>query len=235
MRKRILTAALAGTLLIAPGFVPQARADHGWFSVGAGFRVGLAHIALVFGQPVGYGYGYGPAYYYRYDRPISYRGHHCSRYCYREGGYYYHHESCPLVHAHFRAYSVDPYSAYSRYAPRGGYGYRPYYDDYYSDSGYYGDDDYYGGGSYIYIDGYYRDGRYSRRYDGRYNRRYYDRYDRRYDGRYDRRYDRRHDGRYDRRYDGRHDGRYDRRHDGRHDRMDDRRHDRRYRDRDYRH
>src|SRR5215208_4391511 len=134
MRKLLLTAALVGTLMTAPGLVPQASASRGWFATGAGFRVGAAHISFVFGQPFS---RYAPAYYYRYDRPISYRGHSCSRYCYRDSGHYYHHESCPLVRAHFRAYSVDPYWAYSRYAPRSDYdGYDGYYSGHY-DSGYY--------------------------------------------------------------------------------------------------
>jgi hypothetical protein len=194
MRKLLLTTTLIGTTLIAPGLVPQAQA-HDWLSVGGGFRVGAAHISFVFGGP---GAHYGPAYYYRYDRPIRYRGHSCNRYCFRESGHYYHHEACPLVHAHFRAYDVDPYWAYSRYAPRHDYGYRGHYDGYYSGGGYSRGGGYYGGDRYDRRDryssrgdrsrdGYYRDGR---RYDRRHRDGHYrDRHDRRD------RYDDRHRGR----------------------------------------
>lgn len=215
MRKHLLTVALAGAIMIAPGLVPQARADHGWFAGGTGFRVGAAHLSFFFGQPFA---RYAPAYYYRYDRPISYRGYHCSDRCYRQGGYYYHHESCPVVRAHFRAYNVDPYAAYSRYAPRydsyysgydgyySGYGrdgyYADNYDNGYYDNGYYGDGYGRGYGGYSRIDVYYdnhrshRNDRYYR--DNRYRDDRYYRNDYRHDRSYrnDRRYDNRHDGRY---------------------------------------
>ena len=185
MRKLLVAGVLVGATLFAPGLVPEARAYHDWLAVGAGFRVGAAHISFVFGRP---SFAYQPAYYYRYDRPIRYRGHQCSRSCFHDAGRYYHHESCPLVGAHFRNYGVDPYWAFDRYAPRfAGY------------------------------DGYGRDGRYDDRY-GRYDDRYdgYDRYGRdRYDDRYDD-YDRRdRRGRYDRdddRHGGKHRGKRGRGH-----------------------
>lgn len=176
MRKLLVAGVLAGATLVAPGLTPEARADHDWFAIGTAFRVGAAHISFVFGTP---GFAYEPAYYYRYDRPIRYRGHQCSRSCFHDGGAYYHHQSCPLVGAHFQSYHVDPDWAFSRYAPQhdrygGGYG----YDDRYRRD----DRD---------RDGYGRDDRYDRR----------DRYDRHGRGdRYDRRDDR---DRYDRRDRGR--------------------------------
>jgi hypothetical protein len=171
MRKMLMTAVLASATMLAPGLSPQAQASHDWFEIGAVFRVGAAHIAFALGRPFGY---YEPAYYYRYDQPIRYRGHSCSRQCFHDAGYYYHHESCPVVAAHFSHYRVDRRWAFDRYAPRysygGGYdrydhGYRDRYDRY---------DDH---------------GRYDRYDDHRYRRgdsyRRYDRYDR-YDDRYDR-------------------------------------------------
>ena len=143
MRKVLLTAALAATALLAPGLVPQARADHEWLAIGHAFRVGHAQIAFFFGRP-GFGHGYHqPAYYYRYDRPIRYRGHHCSRYCFREARQYYHHDSCPLVRAHFHAHRVDPRWAFEQYAPRyrASYPGPRYHDDRYSDRRYRGDTD----------------------------------------------------------------------------------------------
>lgn len=193
MRKVLVTAALAAAAMLAPGLVPEARADHEWLAAGHAFRVGHAHVSFLFGRPaLGFGF-HQPVYYYRYDRPIQYRGHRCSRYCFREARHFYHHDSCPLVRAHFRAYRVDPRWAFERYAPR--------YDSVHPGYGY----DYRGG------DGWRdRDPRYDRRYD-RYDR------DRRYDRRHDPRHDR--DRRYDRderwRCDDDCDDRRDRRHRGR--------------------
>ena len=169
MRKLLMTAVLAGATLLSPVLTPQAQASHDWLSIGTIFRVGAAHIAIALGRP----FGYEPAYYYRYDQPISYRGHSCSRQCFHDGGYYYHHESCPVVSAHFSHYRVDPRWAFDRYAPR-----YSGYDGRYRDRDYGYSDRY---------DRYDRSDRYGR-YDDRYDRRdRYDRYDRhdRYD-RYDR-------------------------------------------------
>ncbi len=193
MRKMLLIATLVGATLFVPGLTPEAQASHRWSAIGGAFQIGAAHISFVFGHSP---YGYGPAYYYRYDRPIRYRGHDCSRHCFHDAGYYYHHDSCPLVVAHFGHYRVDPYWAFDRYAPRvGGYG------------GSYGNYD-----RHDRHDRYDRNDRYDRHDRDRYDR--HDRYDRR--DRYDR-YDRR--GRYDRndRYDDdRHDRRHDRRRRGHH-------------------
>jgi hypothetical protein len=159
MRKMLVSAVLAGAALFAPGLISEARASHEWLAIGTAFRVGAAHIAFVFGRP---SFSYEPAYFYRYDQPIRYRGHACSRSCFRDAGYYYHHESCPLVAAHFYDHRIDPRWAFDRYAPR--YGHRDRYDDRY---GY--DDRYDDRGSY-------RDGRHRRydrddRYDRHRNRR----------------------------------------------------------------
>ena len=118
MRKVLLTAAVTAALAFAPGLVPEARAGHDWLAIGTGFRIGHAHIAVVLGRPaIGIGF-HQPAHYYRYDRQIRYRGHRCSQYCFRDAGYYYHHDSCGLAAAHFRAYRVDPRFVFARYAPR---------------------------------------------------------------------------------------------------------------------
>jgi hypothetical protein len=189
MRRTLLAAVLAGATLFTPGLIPEARASHDWFAIGTAFRIGAAHISFVFGRP---SYGYDPAYYYRYDRPVHYRDHHCSRYCFRDAGSYYHHESCPLIGAHFQHYQVDPYWAFSRYAPRinaDDYGYRGRYRGY-------GDHDRYGRyDRYDDRDRYDRDDRYERdRYErDRYDRDRYgrDRHDRDHRRGYDNRRDRR--------------------------------------------
>lgn len=172
MRKLLMTAVLASTMMLSPGLTPQARASHDWLSIGTVFRIGAAHIAIALGSP----FGYEPSYYYRYNQPISYRGHRCGRSCFHDAGYSYHHESCPVVAAHFSHYRVDRRWAFDRYAPR--YSYRDRYDrhDRYDDR----HDRY---------DRYDRDDRYSRRdrydRDDRHDRHdRYDRYDRR--DRYDR-------------------------------------------------
>ena len=216
MRKLFLTAILAGATLLSPALTPPAQASPEWLAIGSVFRVGAAHISFVFGRPF---YEYQPAYYYRYDEPIHYRGHQCSRHCFHDAGYDYHHESCPLVTNHFSHYRVDPSWAFSHYAPRyDRYG-RSYRGDHYRRYDRYDRHD-----RHDRYDRYDRHRRYDR--DGRYDRRDRDRrYDR--DDRYDR-HDRRRrddrDGRYDQhdrdRRDDR-DGRYD-------DRRDRREHRRRH-------
>lgn len=208
MRKTFITLALAGTLMMAPGFTPAAHArpgGYGWLSVGSGFHVGGLNLSLVFGRPFGYS-----GYYYRFPRAIAYRNVHCTSRCFVERGVHYHDRNCPVAHAYFRHYGADPRDLYSRYAPRydgydGGYDGGYYDDGAYYDGGYY--DPYYYGPSYgsgvsiYYGRGYSRNNHYSGRHDGR--------YDRRYDGRG-------HDGRNDHRSYG--NGGYggDRNHDGGH-------------------
>lgn len=174
MRKMLMTAVLASAAMFAPGLTPQAQASHDWLSIGAVFRVGAAHVAFALGRP----FGYEPAYYYRYDRPIRYRGHSCNRYCFHDAGYDYHHESCPLVAAHFSHYRVDRRWAFDRYAPHYDGGYGGHYRDGYRDH------------DYGYRDRHGRYDRYDRyddrpRYRGRDSYRRHDRYDRYdYDDRY---------------------------------------------------
>jgi hypothetical protein len=164
MRKLLLTAVLAGVTIFASGLSSQAQASHDWLAVGSVFRVGVAHIAFALGRPV---YGYEPSYYYRYDQPIRYRGHNCSRHCFHDAGYYYHHQSCPVVATHFSHYGVDPYWAFDRYAPRYSHG----------DGGHYDRHDYGYGDRYGRYDRYDDDDRY-RRGDSYRRHDRYDRYDR---------------------------------------------------------
>ncbi|MEA2690877.1 MAG: hypothetical protein QOJ16_264 [Acidobacteriota bacterium] len=147
MRKTLLVLALAGTAMFAPGMTSAAHASHGygWYSSGPGFNVGGLTLSFVYGQPFR---GYGPDSYYRFNRPIHYRGAHCTSRCYVDHGTYYHARGCPVVRGYFRSYNVDPYRAYVHYAPRyarysdSGYGYhrryRHYYREGYRRPGYYG-------------------------------------------------------------------------------------------------
>jgi hypothetical protein len=188
MRSRLFAIVTIAGLLMT--IAPPARADHAWDAFGPRFSVGGLSFVLAFGQPR---YSYPRGYYYQVAHPLSYRGHHCSSACFRDGHTYYHHDGCPLVRQHFHHYGVDPHDVHARYAPR------HRYDDRY--------DQYDGHDRYDRHDRY---GRYDR--SGRYRGRH-DRYDDRY-GRRDRdhgRYDRHDRDRYDRdhRYRGRGD-RYDR-------------------------
>lgn len=161
--------------------LPAPAQAHNWIGYGPGFRIGGIELSIFFGQP---SYSRYRDYYYRSARPFNYRGHRCSDACFRDGGYYYHHESCPLVAEHFHHYGVRRDQIFERYAPRydrhDGYGRYDRYDR---------------------RDGYDRHDRYDRdrygRHSDRYDRDGYRDRDRRYDrDRYGR--DRRHDrGRYD--------------------------------------
>ena len=168
-------------------FLPAPAQAHEWLGYGPGFRIGGIELSIFFGQP---SFSRHRDYYYRSAYPLNYRGHRCSDACFRDGGYYYHSDSCPLVTEHFHRYGVRRDDVFQRYAPR--------YDRYDNDSRYdrYDRDDRY--------DRYGRDDRYDRGDRG-------DRYGRERYGRDDDRYGRGHDNdRYDR---GRRDDRRDRYHD----------------------
>lgn len=166
---------------------------HNWRGYGPGFRIGGIELSIFFGQP---SYSRYDDYYYRSARPFSYRGHRCHDACFRDSGYYYHHDRCPVVAQHFHRYNTHRDDVFRRYGPR--YDRNDRYDRY---------------------DRYDRSDRYDRndRYD-RYDRHdrgdRYDRHDRDRRDRYGRDYDRdRYRGRRDR-YDD--DDRFDKdRHKGR--------------------
>lgn len=203
-KKTPLLVALAATTMLSFAAPQAARADHGWLSVGSAFRIGGANISFVFGQPTRF-HGLNPGYFVRFDRRVDYHDHHCTRYCYRDHGSYYHHESCPVVSAYFGTHQVDPYWAFDRYAPRYGSGYHGYYYRGHR-GGYYDRHDRY---DRYRDDSVYRDRGWNRgRGDHRWDR------DRRHDR--DRRYDRDHRGRGDHRGDrGRRDDHRRHRGDGR--------------------
>ena len=153
------TAVLGIALIITPflglaeGGTNPAEAAVGWF-VGGDFNVGGVHFSLAFD---GLRHYRQPYYYYRTAYPIRHRGYQCGAYCFKQGGYVYHHPSCPLVLHHFRSNRFDPVRIWrgvrvppsfrGYWAPPGHYSYRgrvPYY--YYYGRGY---DDRYG---YGYVD-----------------------------------------------------------------------------------
>jgi hypothetical protein len=195
MIRRHIPAVLVLALAAAGSFAAAAPASagHVGFSIGAQIPVGPAIVNLVVGQPA-YGYGYHyPAYgrpwaaqpfYYRVAAPLNHYGGHCHASCFHQGGYGYHHPSCPALHSYFTAYDVHPggYWPYASWSPDwNSYGWQGYRAP--RSYGTYGYRTY--------------DGQYRSRYDSRYNDRRFN--DRRYrDERYrsDRRHDR--DDRYDR-------------------------------------
>lgn len=161
MTKTLTVLALGATMMIAPGLIPAADADHAEWVFGASFQIGGAYFNIgYFPAPDAH---YAPVYYYRTRAALHYRDHVCHDRCYHRGGYVYHHASCPLVSRHFRHHRFEPRAVFVRYAP-------PFriYDRYDDGPRYRRDHD---------------RGRYDRRdHDrGRHDRRHYDR------GRYDRR------------------------------------------------
>jgi hypothetical protein len=130
MRKQALASVTAGLMLLAPSFAAPAEARSTW-SVGTGFAVGPITFSLVFGA-----HGrYRPAYYWRTSHDLHYRGLRCSERCFTNRERHYHHDSCPLLHHHFRVHRSHAADLFFGYAPRPVWNGRRY-----EDSSPYGDD-----------------------------------------------------------------------------------------------
>lgn len=118
-----LATLLMGALLVPP--TASAVHDQGRnFSIRSHVNIGGLDVAFAYGR-----YGrYAPAYYYRFPRPVAYRGYHCTDRCFVGGGHYYHHQSCPIATIYFRNHHFDPGYFWARSAPRvhyPGYYHRP--------------------------------------------------------------------------------------------------------------
>jgi len=135
MRKTILVMILAGTAMIAPGMASAAHASHGHGWYASGHNVGGLSLSFVVGQPFR---GYGAGSYYRFNRPIYYRGAHCTSRCFVRHGVYYHARSCPVARGYYRYHNVRYAPRYVRYYDNG-YGYHRHYRHYYRGSYYRGD------------------------------------------------------------------------------------------------
>ena len=125
-----LVALLVGSFAVTP-----AQADSFWHVLG-GMRIGGVHFSVGYDSPYRH---HHRGRYYRTEHRLKHRGYRCGSACYRRGGYYYHHESCPLLEAY--VYDADPpyydrYERYGRYDRRYDrhYRYRDYDDDSDSDS-----------------------------------------------------------------------------------------------------
>jgi hypothetical protein len=155
MHKLVTVATAAALLLVTPGLVPAAHADHAAWFVGTRFAIGPLHFNIVARNP-----DYGPpGYYYRVARPIHYPHLRCTSRCFKGDHAYYHDVGCPVIRHHFGRHRFDPYAAFERHAPA-----IPGYYPAYADRGYWRGH----GGS----------GRYDRRYDDRYHGRPWGRGDR---------------------------------------------------------
>ncbi len=113
MKRALAIAAALSMLVVTPGLVPQAQADHGW-RAGGSFKIGGIHFNIGYFQGRNHRH---PTYYYRTKHHLhSHRDHYRGN-CYRDGGYYYHQESCPLVRGHLDHHRVSLHGVFSRYAP----------------------------------------------------------------------------------------------------------------------
>lgn len=88
---------------------------HSWRGHGPGFRIGGIDLSIFFGQP---SFSRHDDYYYRSARPFRYRERRCHDACFRDGGYYYHHDRCPVVAYHFNRYGTHRDDVFRRYSPR---------------------------------------------------------------------------------------------------------------------
>lgn len=109
----IAAAAIAALVVVTPGLVPVAAASHPSLSFGAGLQIGGVHLSIGY-TPVRHGH---PTYYYRTRQAVAYDSYQCSDRCYRSGGTYYHHESCPVVLHLMHLNRVHPHRLFADHAP----------------------------------------------------------------------------------------------------------------------
>ena len=139
MRQVMLTTALVVGLVVGAGGFTTAQAESFFHAIG-GARIGGVHFTV--GYHSAPRHRHYPGRYYRTKHKIKGHGYgrRCGKFCYREGGYYNHHESCGLLGAHLVRHSYSP----RYYAPpyrvygyqydygygRRNHGYRHYDNDY---------------------------------------------------------------------------------------------------------
>lgn len=110
----IIAAAIAALVVATPGLVPVAAASHPALSFGAGLEIGGVHLSIGY-TSVRHGH---PTYYYRTRQAVAYDGYACNDRCYRSGGVYYHHETCPVVLHLMHLHRVHPHRLFADHAPR---------------------------------------------------------------------------------------------------------------------
>lgn len=113
MTRRITVLAVSA-VLTATLWTPAAFAGGDWIFGGA-FEIGGVHFKI------GFHGDRHDRYYYRtrVDVGRHYYGRaHRSRECYSDRGYYYHAQSCPLIHGYFRDHGYHADRVFARYSPR---------------------------------------------------------------------------------------------------------------------
>lgn len=114
MKRALAITAALSMLIVTPGLVPQVQADHGW-RAGSSFSIGGVHFHIGYFKS-GRHHSH-PTYFYRTKHHLHVPQAHYRGTCYRDSGYYYHHESCPLLHGYLDHYEVSMHGLFSRYAP----------------------------------------------------------------------------------------------------------------------
>lgn len=110
-RKAILSSLLVcGLGLVA---VTEAQAGPRGWDFGGAFRVGGLSFSIGYGSRD----SLRPDHYYRVNAPLVHPRRTCGRACFRQGDAYYHHVSCPALHAHFDRYGHDLRYSLDRFGP----------------------------------------------------------------------------------------------------------------------
>lgn len=116
MRKpaTLVLSALVSAVLLMPATADASHDRGSDFSIRSLFDIGGLSVAFAYGSHA----RYAPAYYYRFPRPVAYRGVHCTDRCFVDHGRYYHHPACPVASHYFRSHHFDPGHFWARSAPR---------------------------------------------------------------------------------------------------------------------
>lgn len=123
---RKITVLALSAVLTASLWTPAAFAGDDWF-FGGGFEIGGIHFRI------GLHGDRHDRHFYRTRIDLGRHYHsraRCSRSCYRDGGYYYHAKSCPLVHGFFRHHGFHADHVFARFSPRF-HGHGRHYDRHY--------------------------------------------------------------------------------------------------------
>lgn len=106
MRKANVVLLAAATFVVG-GMASDASAESPWHAFG-GVRIGGIHFSVGFDAERSGRYDRYERPYYRTSHRLHYRGRECGSFCFRRRGDYYHHESCPVLGAHFSRYDYGP-------------------------------------------------------------------------------------------------------------------------------
>ena len=127
MRQNILMPMAAAVFVMGAGAFTDARAESPWYALGD-MRVGGIHFSVGFESGHGRRYGEYARPYYRTNHRLRDRGRRCNSLCFRRNRDDYHHESCPLLGAHFRRHDYGPRYGGSKHRGDDHYLYRDWDD-----------------------------------------------------------------------------------------------------------